>query len=164
MSYVPAASVQQNKANSKRSQVDCGFRIVDWDRPAAGRQGPIAQNKPNVSRGADREIGVPGGPACETKPIPVGAELQLMHLQEWSYVVCAWRIGREKQSQLAPGAQEWARAEMARGQMCETKPIPLPPSASRVRPGAGRRVRPATLGTPGGRATAALRPTPERAH
>ncbi len=43
---------------------------------------PSVQNKANFRHGADREIGVPGGRTCKTKPISVGAEAQLSHLQE----------------------------------------------------------------------------------
>ncbi len=90
MSYVPATSVRQNKANF--SIADCGLRIGDCGLgtdprrnacPAAWRlwplPGPIVRNKPNFHPYADPEIGVPRGRLCKTNPIPGGARYPPFH-------------------------------------------------------------------------------------
>ncbi len=56
------------------------------------------------------------GLSCETKPISLGAKLELSHLQEKSYVVPTCLIGPAKQSQFAPRCRSGDRR--SRGGQC----------------------------------------------
>jgi hypothetical protein len=53
--------------------------------------------------------------SCQTKPISVGAELELNHRTERDYAVCSRLMGSEKQSQLSPRCRS--------GDRCSQGPI-----------------------------------------
>ena len=54
------------------------------------------------------------GRSCKTKPISVGAELELNHLRKKSYAVCTCLIGSAKQSQFSPRCRSGDRRSRGR--------------------------------------------------
>ncbi len=86
-------SVAQNKAKFRRADTP-PFHYSSIPSPSLS-----CETNPIFAAMPIRRSAFPGEKTCGTKPIWTGAELELSHLQERSYVACACLIGCAKQSQ-----------------------------------------------------------------
>ena len=96
----------ETKPASRLRISDCELRIEDRPAadgcPAACRLCPTEGKMRKTNPICRPVASVPAGRSCETKPISVGAELELNRLSKKSYALRTRLIGSAKQSQFSP--------------------------------------------------------------